>query len=132
MVLDNSIEKLCASADNTIDFYSSDDTEITKAVELCESCPFRKACLQVALDNNEVWGVWGGATAKELRRDQSLDADGKPLVYANMKIRCPYCGPHSTKFLTVLTRKRVKTEVHCSNCGLTWWVRKLIRKSLNF
>lgn len=130
--MDNPVEKLCAKEENTIDFFSTDEVEIAKAIDLCAECPFRKQCLQNALDNNEVWGVWGGASSKELRRDQALDADGKPHVYSGKKIRCPYCGPRSTKFLTVLTRKRVKTEVQCSSCGTTWWVRKLIRKSLNF
>lgn len=34
------------------------DLEVAKA--LCVSCPVRKACLDMALEQREPWGVWGG------------------------------------------------------------------------
>lgn len=35
------------------------------ALEICESCPVKAQCLQWALDNREVDGIWGGTTADE-------------------------------------------------------------------
>lgn len=112
-----------------IDFHDSRDTEA--AIALCQGCPFRKPCLQIALDNHEVYGVWGGASEKELRRDQAIDAEGKPYNHKIGRIRCPLCGPRSTKFLRVIEFKRTRTHITCSNCGLKWWVRKVITKKLN-
>lgn len=36
-----------------------------KAVLICHTCPFEKTCLQIALDENREWGVWGGKTARQ-------------------------------------------------------------------
>lgn len=38
---------------------------VTAAKYLCHGCPVRKTCLSVALDQEEGWDVWGGATAAE-------------------------------------------------------------------
>jgi hypothetical protein len=35
------------------------------AKALCSGCPVATQCLTYALDNNEMWGVWGGTTANE-------------------------------------------------------------------
>lgn len=113
-------------------FFSPNRDDQKKAAEICAQCPVRLQCLQAALDNNEVHGVWGGATQEELRRDQSLDSAGQPHIHANKRIRCPYCGPHSTKNLEIVLKKRTKTQIKCMVCGLTWWTRKIIGKSRNF
>ena len=55
-------------------FFPDDPAEAIKlkvlVKPLCDSCSFKLACLQWALDNDEV-GIWGGTTdrdRKELRR----------------------------------------------------------------
>jgi hypothetical protein len=51
-------------------FYGSD-----AAVVVCEECPFIDACLWYALDNNEEYGIWGGATEgqrRSLRRKMGM------------------------------------------------------------
>ena len=35
------------------------------AVEVCRSCPVRRACLDHALSSREPYGVWGGKTETE-------------------------------------------------------------------
>jgi hypothetical protein len=112
-----------------IDFYNPKDFDAAKA--LCAECPVRKQCLQLALDNKETHGVWGGADEKELRRDQAIDFEGKPFNHKIGRIRCPLCGPRSTKYLSVVEFKRTRTHIECTNCGLKWWVRKVITKRLN-
>lgn len=125
------VDAACAGTE--VDFYSTKQDDIEKALDICASCPVRKACIQEALDRSERFGVWGGATATELRRDQSIDIDGKSHTFAK-KVRCPYCGPHSTRFLTVLAPpKRTRTHLKCTNCGIQFWTRKVInKKKTNF
>ena len=38
------------------------------AKRICARCPVRVQCLEYALDNEEVHGVWGGTSAKERQR----------------------------------------------------------------
>lgn len=45
------------------------------AKKVCKQCPYRRACLLTALDNDERHGVWGGLTTEE--RDE-LDTSGDP------------------------------------------------------
>ena len=39
------------------------DTEQAKAI--CYGCPARDACLQLAINENHTWGIWGGTTPNE-------------------------------------------------------------------
>ena len=41
-------------------FFSDKPSELARAQEICASCPVRVACLELALDENMEWGVWGG------------------------------------------------------------------------
>lgn len=119
-------DALCA--DSTVDFFSQDTKEKKKAKAICAECPVQFLCLQNALDNAERFGVWGGADELELRKDQAINSAGEPHISTQGKIRCPNCGPLSTKYLKVITRHRTRTDIQCSNCGLHWVVRKLINR----
>lgn len=114
-----------------VDFYSQDTEDKRIAKGICDACPVKKICLQTALDNKERFGIWGGADEIELRKDQAINAKGEPHVSTQGKVRCPLCGPLSTKYLEVTDRKRTRTEVRCTNCGLEWVVRKLVNKRLS-
>lgn len=122
-------EALCSGS--KIDFHSENPQVKAQAKELCFSCPVRKECLQDALDTSERWGIRGGVDAQELRKVQAINAEGKPFIHANRPIRCPYCGPWSTKYLTVLEHKRTRTHVQCTKCSTNWWTRKVISKKQN-
>ncbi len=39
-----------------------------QAKRICNRCPVRRQCLEVALRNDEAFGIWGGLTERE-RRD---------------------------------------------------------------
>lgn len=44
-------------------FFGSDD-----AVEIvCKNCPFKRPCLEYAIEHNEEWGVWGGVSERGRR-----------------------------------------------------------------
>lgn len=38
------------------------------AVSICNACEVREECLEYALDTNQLFGIWGGKTAKERGR----------------------------------------------------------------
>jgi WhiB family redox-sensing transcriptional regulator len=40
---------------------------VREAREVCGRCPVREDCLQLALDENERRGIWGGLTDHERR-----------------------------------------------------------------
>ena len=44
---------------------------------VCRQCPFADRCLTWAIDNDEVWGIWGGHTYRErqaMKRDPEYSA----------------------------------------------------------
>jgi WhiB family redox-sensing transcriptional regulator len=43
-------------------------TRITKAKAVCAQCPAVMACREFALDNGEVFGVWGGLSEDDRER----------------------------------------------------------------
>ena len=114
-----------------IDFYSGDSEEKNRAKAICFECPFRLQCIQTAMDNKERWGIHGGADGDELRRNQSINAFGEAYVHKNKVIRCSYCGPLSSKTIEIIEKKRTRTHLKCTTCGLNWWARKNIKINLS-
>lgn len=41
-------------------FFSERPSELAEAQLICSACPVRDACLQLALEHDLEWGVWGG------------------------------------------------------------------------
>lgn len=114
----------CATTD--IDFY--DVTQTADALDLCGVCPMRLQCLETALESQERWGVWGGASQLNLRVALGVDINGDSKQYEK-KIRCLNCGPFTTKYLYIIEKKRTGTKIGCSNCGIQWFSRKIINKA---
>lgn len=66
----------CRGVDNDI-FFSLDDEDQRQALALCGDCPVQTDCLQYALEEHEMYGIWGGmreadrrALIRERRRAQ--------------------------------------------------------------
>lgn len=38
---------------------------VKAAISICGTCPVRSACLNHALEHDEIYGVWGGTTPRE-------------------------------------------------------------------
>lgn len=121
---------ICVDEDPEL-FYSSYPENIKKAQSICEQCPVRFACLQAALNEKERWGVRGGNSPNELRKNQAIDHKGDYKVSTNGPIKCGFCGPRSTKNLEVVDRKRTRTTLRCTVCGLKWVTRKVINRNLS-
>lgn len=68
----------CKGMDQDV-FYGPDAPESSaeriareeKAKSVCASCPVREQCLNYALTQNEVYGIWGGMTERERRAIKS-------------------------------------------------------------
>lgn len=39
--------------------------EVLNAKQLCKTCPVRMQCLEYAMSNSDLQGIWGGLTPKE-------------------------------------------------------------------
>lgn len=92
-----------------------------EAIRICFDCPVRRDCLQYALDNEERFGVWGGADESTRRWANSIDQYGKPIQRVR-EMKCPYCT--STEIITVGVKK-LRSQLKCTSCNLIWWSRKL-------
>lgn len=68
-------------------FFTPDETEHSRwssmyyqnARNLCAICPLVEMCLDYALTNNEIYGVWGGLTPKQrlqMKRARRLPEPG--------------------------------------------------------
>ena len=78
---------------------------------VCQDCPYQEPCLQMGLEN-EVYGIWGGATASELRK---IRKDGKitvARVHREVEERPahPYCGSEKGYLYSL------EMEFHCEEC----------------
>lgn len=112
----------CAPDERSVDldWFSTDATEKYQARAVCESmCPVRKECLQFALDNKLVYGIWGGVDDYELRRALSVDSKGDPVERSRAP-RCPYCVSKNLTIATVKTSRGYKTV--CNECELSWYI----------
>lgn len=106
-------------------FFSIDADDRYVAKNICFSCPVRKECLAFALDNNIIWGVWGGKDHNDLRRTLSLNAAGNETRRRRMP-QCPWCGARTSALRTRLVdvpgggRWNTARAVECLECGFSW------------
>lgn len=56
----------CKGADVDL-FFSNDDTEQRRALEMCKGCPVQEPCLRFALSEGEMYGIWGGVSESDRR-----------------------------------------------------------------
>lgn len=110
-----------------VDFFSDKQNVVDIAKDICASCPVRQQCVQFALDNHTVDGIWGGATGEDLREVQGVDEFYMPFSYKKAT-RCLVCN--TKDHLEVTERRRSKTKVRCNGCGTEWYTKKLLGKRL--
>jgi WhiB family redox-sensing transcriptional regulator len=106
-------------------FFSTKPEEKYQAKNLCFDCPVRDECLKWALENKQIWGIWGGRDEGEIRRTLSVSWDGRESRRQRFP-QCPYCTARPTKLTTktvdVPNGGRWKTArmVECTECGFEW------------
>lgn len=57
-------------------WFEEDKESIEKAKGICNTCPFKEACLAQAEKEKEVWGVWGGKNFNSSRYQSTNKARG--------------------------------------------------------
>ncbi len=64
----------CLSADPDLFFPISSagpgEKQIARAKMICAGCGVRRECLDFALTNHQVYGIWGGTTPEDRQRDR--------------------------------------------------------------
>jgi WhiB family redox-sensing transcriptional regulator len=63
-------------------FFPSDGVGVEVARRICADCPVKEPCLEYALVNRIVHGVWGGCSERERRRilkRRRQEAAGLPI-----------------------------------------------------
>jgi WhiB family redox-sensing transcriptional regulator len=119
---------LCAQPENLNKkewFFSPSAEERYKAKNLCFQCPVRKECIQWALENKQIWGVWGGRDEIDLRRALSVNHEGEETRRRRFP-NCPHCGARPVKLVTSEEeipgggRWKVAKIVTCTQCEFSW------------
>ena len=106
-------------------FFSEEPEEKYAAKNLCFSCPVRKDCIKYALEEKEIWGVWGGRDENEIRRILSVDANGDEYRRGRYP-QCPFCFARTSKLKTYIVdlpgggRWTTARMVECTDCGFNW------------
>lgn len=109
-------------------FFSDNEQEIRGAKTICGACPVKNQCLEWALNNKEIWGVWGGLDEYELRVVLSVDEDGQEVrrIRKGEAPFCPSCRATTGK-LSVTEKETAgggrwttKKVVTCSECDFFW------------
>ena len=59
-------DRACAGADPEI-FFPGTNHKPTEALDLCHTCPHQQACLDFALDTEQMFGIWAGTTPDDRR-----------------------------------------------------------------
>lgn len=124
----NDWRRQAACATSKLDFFATRSADKYAARALCRSaCPVRLQCLDFALNNRTIYGIFGGVDEYEIRRALSVDGNGVPY-YRARKPRCPFC---SRGGLVTVEKKRARVLVQCSRCSLSWWIRKPQRETVD-
>lgn len=58
----------CAGLGTDLFFTDASGQSSAEAIAVCNTCPVRAECLDWALDNGDIEGVWGGLTPSQRRR----------------------------------------------------------------
>lgn len=112
-------------------FFSEVPAEMAIAKEICSICPVRDECLRSALDNKEVWGIWGGRDEVEIRNTLSVNSDVQEVRRLREGIApvCLYCDA-PTEALSIREidvpgggRWTTKKVITCTECEFYWTSR---------
>ncbi len=106
-------------------FFSANPEKRYAAKNLCASCPVRAECVSWALENGEIWGIWGGKDDNEIRRTLSVNSEGNEVRRGRFP-QCPYCGERTSRLQTKTVdlpgggRWTTARAVECTVCGFEW------------
>lgn len=89
-------QAICSQTDPD-SFYPELGASSEPAKAICYRCDVRTECLEYALDNNEIHGIWGGTTERERRKLKSERATrGGPVTPIRIRQRAGIADHHHT------------------------------------
>lgn len=105
-------------------FFSLQRPDMKAAKALCAKCPVRRECLEDSLEQQDRFGIFGGADQYERRRALQIDREGHASVNSK-PIRCPLCGE---KKIITNVKRRSWMRVTCSadDCQLSWVAKRVV------
>jgi len=103
----------CRDAERSL-FFPVRGAPIGPAKAICSTCPVRQACLNFALADPEIQGVWGGTSNRER---QKLRTAGPPPARAKHLYRQVPRKVKPAKVCTVCGQKPTETAGRCKNCA---------------
>ncbi|MFB7798964.1 WhiB family transcriptional regulator [Isoptericola sp. NPDC056134] len=117
LTYDEESQALCSQTDPEV-FYPSQGDHADAAKAVCAECPIRMRCLEVAVANREMWGVWGGTSQQERRRMIA----GKPPVAKKQSARIEVHGT-----VGGFRRHKRAGEAPCAECSEAHgsWIEKI-------
>lgn len=121
----------CAKPENSkyIDnFFANKPSQQYPALKICSACPISDICGKWALENKQIWGIWGGMTPKRIRRTLSVNWEGQEMRHKRFPL-CPKCDSKTSSLFTKSVDRPVKGRwatmkmVECRDCGFSWQSR---------
>ncbi|MCV7065632.1 WhiB family transcriptional regulator [Mycolicibacterium farcinogenes] len=108
----------CANEDPAL-FFVSNGQSVDEAKAICAQCPVTSECKQWAIDNGELFGVWGGMTVDEIteaRRDPETGQLRRKCTACDdwATGKSPFCDPcrreHRATAVARYDKKRREAE----------------------
>lgn len=121
----------CAKPENLDkldNFFANKPAQQWEAKKICGACPVREQCLQWALDNKQVWGIWGGLDYTQIRRTLSVNWEGQEMRHKRFPL-CPNCKAKTNHLQTATIdrpdggRWATMRMVQCDLCSFSWQSR---------
>ncbi|MDP8928474.1 MAG: WhiB family transcriptional regulator [Actinomycetota bacterium] len=67
LVHDGGLERAACSGADVELFFSIEEEEQQRALAYCSRCEVRQQCLEAAIANREMYGIWGGTLESDRR-----------------------------------------------------------------
>ena len=106
-------------------FFSEEPKEKIIAKSICAACPVRRDCTKWALENNMIWGIWGGKDEQQIRRTLSVNSDGAE-IRRDRYPQCLNCGATTRSLEPYIAdnpdggRWTTVRLVRCNECQFVW------------
>ena len=116
------------NADKLDKFFANKPAQQWEAKKLCNKCPVKRDCAKWALDNKQIWGIWGGLDSGQIRNTLSVNWDGQEMRYKKFPL-CPHCRSKTDQLQTATVERpeggrwATMRIVKCNNCEFVWQSR---------
>lgn len=109
-------------------FFANKPSQQYEAKKLCGMCPVKRECAKWALDNKQIWGIWGGLGPEQIRRTLSVNWEGQEMRHKRFPL-CPICKAKTSQLESAIIERpdggrwSTMRVVRCNDCQFTWQSR---------